>query len=103
MNLWQRKRLWELGRRQVVSFAETARVMLSDAKADSGAWPYSAEVPVTLLQQPVWDAQHGFTNFFKSSSGQRKSERARPPRLKSKRQYAHRIRRTRSTWFQVRR
>ncbi|WP_343064314.1 transposase [Garicola koreensis] len=97
----ERGRLYQAGFHREVSFAETSRRVLIEAKAPGGARPYLAEVSSAMLQQSVRDAEAGYRNFFASLSGTRKGPRIGRPRLKSKHQHTHRMRFARNAGFKV--
>lgn len=97
----ERDRLYEAGQHKEVSFAETGRKVLIEAKASGGDRPYLAKVSSAMLQQSVRDAQAGYRNFFASISGQRKGPRMGRPRLKSKYQQTHRMRFASNSRFKV--
>lgn len=75
----ERGRLYQAGFHREVSFAETSRRVLIEAKAPGGARPYLAEVSSAMLQQSVRDAEAGYRNFFASLSGTRKGRGSADP------------------------
>lgn len=97
----ERDRLYKAGRHREVSFAETSRKVLIDAKAPDGDRPYLAEVSSAMLQQSVRDAESGYRNFFASLSGKRNGPRMGRPRMKSKYNRTQRMRFARNAGFKV--
>ncbi|WGH90303.1 RNA-guided endonuclease TnpB family protein [Auritidibacter ignavus] len=97
----ERDRLFKAGRHKEVSFTETSRKVLIEAKSPVGARPYLAEVSSAMLQQSVRDAETGYRNFFASLSGARKGQRMGRPRMKSKYNHTHRMRFAANSRFKV--
>ena len=97
----ERDRLYKAGQHKNVSFADTARKVLVEAKSPDGPRPYLSDVSSAMLQQSVRDAEAAYRNFFASHSGERKGAKMGRPRLKSKYQRAHRMRFAANARFKV--
>lgn len=97
----ERDHLYKAGRYKEVSFAETSRKVLIEARTPDGDRPYLAEVSSAMLQQSVRDAETGYRNFFASLLGKRKGPKMGRPRMKSKYNHTQRMRFARNARFKV--
>lgn len=77
----ERDRLYKAGLHKATSFAETAKVVTTQAKrTPERAW--LGEVSAVALQQAVADATRAYRNYFDSLSGKRKGRKMGMPSRK---------------------
>ena len=96
--LWARQQAREAGRRYVTD-ADLSAWLTAAKKTPERQW--LGEVSAVVLQQALADLSAAYRNFFASVKGERKSGRAGPPRLRSRKDRRQAIRFTANARFTV--